>query len=81
MYIESAKSLTRAAEGKVVFTFLKAGEDLGDLVTSSFEAQANGIIVAGIRSDIISISHGSPLLMVDYGQGTTMLKYLDSTRY
>lgn len=82
MYIENKDDmLTNATKGKVTFAFVQDDDDLADYMTNFYASDLKALILASRRDDNIEITEDVPVLRVDYGLGTTILKYIDSTRY
>ncbi|ESQ41165.1 hypothetical protein EUTSA_v10012766mg [Eutrema salsugineum] len=81
MYAMFARDITKeSAMGKVVLAFIvKNGDAKNDYLTSATHAQARGVIFASRRNDVITFSEALIILEIDYEQGTTMLKYIQST--
>lgn len=82
MYIENKDDMLKsAAKGKVTLAFVQDDDGLAEYMTNLYASDLKALIVASRRNDIIEVAGDVPLLMVDYGLGTTILKYIDSTRY
>ncbi|KAG7550373.1 Peptidase S8/S53 domain [Arabidopsis thaliana x Arabidopsis arenosa] len=81
MYVYSADEMTSAAKGKVVLSFTTGSEESqSDYVTKLLEVEAKAVIIAGKRDDVIKVSEGLPVIMVDYEHGSTIWKYISITR-
>lgn len=73
--------MTSATKGKVVLSFTTGSEESqSDYVPKLLEVEAKAVIIAGKRDDIIKVSEGLPVIMVDYEHGSTIWKYISITR-
>lgn len=63
------------------FITTESEETVDDYLTQQMEVEAKGLIIAGRRSDLVVVSGNMIMISIDYGQGTTMLNYIKSTRY
>jgi len=81
MFVYSPDEMTSAAKGKVVLTFTTGSEESqAGYVTKLFQVEAKAVIIAAKRNDVIKVSEGLPIIMVDYEHGSTIWKYLSITR-
>ncbi|CAE6097180.1 unnamed protein product [Arabidopsis arenosa] len=81
MYVYSTDEMTSAAKGKVVLSFTTGSEESqSDYVTKLLEVEAKAVIIAAKRDDVIKVSEGLPVIMVDYEHGSTIWKYISITR-
>ncbi|KAJ4908503.1 Subtilase family protein [Raphanus sativus] len=84
IYVENAKEITSALKGKVVLVFVTAdGGDSGpEFIEASTDAELKALIIADKIQDFNVIVTDIPpiLINIDYEQGTTMMKYIGSTR-
>lgn len=81
MFVYSVNEMTSAAKGKVVVAFTTESEEMQlDYITKLSTVHARGLIFATKRIDDIKVSEVIPIITVDYEHGSTIFKYIRSTR-